>query len=146
MLRYGDITADQYREAVAQHDLRLKPGKLYTKIREPYFFSYVRDQLIAEYGSNTVRSGGLRVYTTVDPRLQTAAQEAIRQTLPYSTDPAAAVVSIDPATGAIRAMTAVTPGRTGNQFNLVAQARRQPGSTFKVFVLTAAIEMGMNPS
>src|SRR5437763_16860322 len=42
-------------------------------------------------------------------------------------------------------MTAVTPGRTGNQFNLVAQARRQPGSTFKVFVLTAAVEMGMNP-
>ena len=42
-------------------------------------------------------------------------------------------------------MTAVTPGRTGNQFNLVAQARRQPGSTFKVFVLTAAINEGMNP-
>ena len=42
-------------------------------------------------------------------------------------------------------MTAVTPGRTGNQFNLVAQARRQPGSTFKTFVLTAAVEQGMNP-
>ena len=42
-------------------------------------------------------------------------------------------------------MTAVTPGRTGNQFNLVAQARRQPGSTFKTFVLTAAINEGMNP-
>jgi penicillin-binding protein 1A len=42
-------------------------------------------------------------------------------------------------------MTAVTPGRTGNQFNLVAQARRQPGSTFKVFVLTAAVNEGMNP-
>jgi penicillin-binding protein 1A len=55
------------------------------------------------------------------------------------------VVSIAPVTGAIRAMTAVTPGRTSNQFNLVAQARRQPGSTFKVFVLTAAIAQGMNP-
>jgi penicillin-binding protein 1A len=145
MLEYGDITADRYRQAVAQHDLRLKPGKLYTRIREPYFFSYVRDQLIAEYGSNTVRSGGLRVYTTINPRLQLAAAKAIRDTLYLRDDPAAAVVSINPASGAIRAMTAVTPGRTGNQFNLVAQARRQPGSTFKVFVLTAAIEMGMNP-
>ena len=53
---------------------QLRPGKLYTRIREPYFFSYVRDQLIAEYGSNTVRSGGLRVYTTINPRLQAAAR------------------------------------------------------------------------
>jgi penicillin-binding protein 1A len=145
MLENGDITSDRYRAAIAQRDLRLKPGKLYTKIREPYFFSYVRDQLLAEYGANTVRSGGLRVYTTINPRLQLAAAKAIRDTLYLRDDPAAAVVSINPANGAIRAMTAVTPGRTGNQFNLVAQARRQPGSTFKVFVLTAAIEMGMNP-
>ncbi|HLM37575.1 MAG TPA: transglycosylase domain-containing protein [Gaiellaceae bacterium] len=146
MVRYGDITAGQYRSAVAQRNLRLKPGKLYTRIREPYFFSYVRDQLIAEYGSNTVRSGGLSVYTTINPRLQRAAVKAIKDTLYLRDDPAAAVVSINPASGAIRAMTAVTPGRTGNQFNLVAQARRQPGSTFKVFVLTAAVEMGMNPN
>jgi penicillin-binding protein 1A len=145
MLTYGYINAAQYQHAVAQRKLRLRPGVLYTRIKEPYFFSYVRDQLIAEYGANTVRSGGLRVYTTINPGLQRAAAKAIRDTLYLRNDPAAAVVSINPATGAIRAMTAVTPGQTGNQFNLVAQARRQPGSTFKVFVLTAAIEMGMNP-
>ena len=145
MLVNGYITPKQYRVAVAQRKLRLRPGKLYTRIKEPYFFSYVRDQLIAEYGSSTVRSGGLRVYTTINPRLQRAAQRAIKDTLYLRDDPAAAVVSINPANGYIRAMTAVTPGRTGNQFNLVAQARRQPGSTFKVFVLTAAINEGMNP-
>jgi len=145
MLDYGAINAAQYQNAISRRALGLKPGKLYTRIREPYFFSYVRDQLIAEYGSNTVRSGGLRVYTTINPRLQLAAAKAIRDTLYLRNDPAAAVVSINPATGAIRAMTAVTPGRTGNQFNLVAQARRQPGSTFKTIVLAAAIEMGMNP-
>src|SRR5437764_5068031 len=145
MLENGALTRRQYASAVADRDLHLVPGRLYTRIREPYFFSYVRDQLIAEYGSNTVRSGGLRVYTTIDPRLQLVAAKAIRDTLYLRDDPAAAIVSIDPADGAIRAMTAVTPGRTGNQFNLVAQARRQPGSTFKVFVLTAAVEMGMNP-
>ena len=146
LLANGDITQAQYAETVADRNLRLDPGRLYTRIREPYFFSYVRDQLIAQYGANTVRSGGLRVYTTIDPRLQNAARNAITQTLNRSDDPAAAVVSINPASGAIRAMAAVTPGATGNQFNLVAQARRQAGSTFKTFVLTAAVAQGMNPS
>ena len=53
--------------------------------------------------------------------------KAIQDTLYLSNDPAAAVVAIDPATGAIRAMTAVSPGRAHNQFNLIADARRQPG-------------------
>jgi penicillin-binding protein 1A len=145
MLRYGYISRAEYRHARADRRLHLRPGRLYTRIKEPYFFSYVRDQLIAEYGANTVRSGGLRVYTTIDPRLQRAATRAVRNTLYLRNDPAAAVVSISPYNGAIRAMTAVTPGRKGNQFNLVAQARRQPGSTFKVFVLTAAVAEGMNP-
>ena len=145
MLTYGDITQVQYDQAVGQQNLLLWPGRLYTQIREPYFFSYVRDQLIAEYGANTVRSGGLRVDTTINPSLQVAARKAIRDTLYLRTDPAAAVVSINPANGAIRAMTAVTPGRYGNQFNLASQARRQPGSTFKTFVLTAAVNEGMNP-
>jgi penicillin-binding protein 1A len=145
MRDYGAISQARYLHAVSQKNLKLKPGRLYTRIREPYFFSYVRDQLISEYGANTVRSGGLRVYTTINPRLQVAARKAITDTLYLRDDPAAAVVSINPASGAIRAMTAVTPGRTGNQFNLVAQARRQPGSTFKTFVLAAAINEGMNP-
>ncbi len=106
----------------------------------------MRDQLITEYGTNTVRSGGLRVYTTIDPRLQRAAQKAIRDTLYERSDPSAAVVSIDPRTGAIRAMTAVTPGNSRSQFNIVAQARRQPGSTFKTMVLTAAVADGMDPN
>ena len=139
------ISAGEYAAAVADRSLHLKPGKLYTRIREPYFFSYVRDQLIAEYGANTVRSGGLRVYTTIDPRLQRAARTAIQETLYLKDDPAAAIVSINPANGAIRAMTAVTPGRSGNQFNLAAQARRQAGSTFKTFVLTTAVAEGVNP-
>jgi penicillin-binding protein 1A len=146
MARYGYITPARYRHAISLRRLALRPGELYTRIREPYFFTYVHDQLIAKYGANRVRAGGLRVYTTINPRLQLAAAKAIRDTLYLRDDPAAAIVSIDPSDGAIRAMTAVTPGRTGNQFNLVAQARRQPGSTFKVFVLTAAIEQGMNPN
>ncbi len=141
----GVITAKQYRSARGSSDLHLKPGRLYKEIKEPYFFGYVRDRLIRTYGTETVRSGGLSVYTTILPRWQRAAQDAIRETLTEPADPAAAVISIDPGNGAIRAMTAVVPGRSNNQFNLLSQARRQPGSTFKTFVLAAAIEKGIDP-
>jgi len=141
----GMITAGQYAWASGSRALQLKPGRLYKEIREPYFFGYVRDQLVRKYGAETVRSGGLSVYTTILPRWQRAAQEAIRETLTDPADPAAAVISIDPGNGAIRAMTAVVPGRNNNQFNLLSQARRQPGSTFKTFVLAAAINTGIDP-
>jgi penicillin-binding protein 1A len=145
MLENGALTRREFASAIADRDLHLVPGRLYSRIREPYFFSYVRDQLIAEYGANTVRTGGLKVYTTIDPRLQVAARKAIINTLSAPTDPASALVSIDPATGAIKAMAAVTPGTSGNQFNLVAQAKRQAGSTFKMFVLAAAVDEGIDP-
>ena len=63
---------------------------------------------------------------------------ALSQVLHSRGDPAGAIVSVDPATGAIRAMAAVTPGTRGNEFNLVTTAERQPGSTFKPIVLAAA--------
>jgi penicillin-binding protein 1A len=145
MLDEGYINREQH-DWAASRALGLKAGKLYTTIREPYFFSYVRDELIAAYGAARVRSGGLKVYTTIDPRFQRAARTAITETLYEKTDPAAAVISINPKNGAIRAMTAVTPGNNKNQFNLLSQARRQSGSTFKTFVLAAAVAKGINPA
>jgi penicillin-binding protein 1A len=144
LLDTGVITLKRYRKAVRSR-LNLRPGRLYREIREPYFFGYVRDRLIEEYGAARVRSGGLRVYTTIKPRYQRLAEDAIRDTMTEPTDPAAALISISPRTGAIRAMAAVIPNRPKNEFNLLSQARRQPGSTFKTFVLTAAVEMGINP-
>ncbi|MFN0155177.1 MAG: transglycosylase domain-containing protein [Gaiella sp.] len=145
MLDQGSITQGDYTWARSQRKLPLRPGKLYQEIREPYFFSYVREQLVKAYGAETVRSGGLRVYTTIVPRFQVYAQQAIRGVLTDPRDPAAALISIDPRNGAIRAMTAVVPGRKNNQFNLLSQARRQAGSTFKTFVLTAAVAQGIDP-
>ena len=145
MLEQGAITADEHRRATASRALGLRPGDLYREIREPYFFGYVRDELIRRYGAETVRSGGLEVYTTISPRWQRLAQSAIEQTLTDPADPAAALISIDPSDGAIRAMAAVVPGRANNQFNLLSQARRQPGSTFKTFVLAAALERRIDP-
>ncbi len=144
MLDTGVVTKRVHDLAFAT-DLNLRRGGLYSRIREPYFFGYVRDKLIEVYGAETVRSGGLQVYTTIRPRYQRLAEKAIRDTMNQPDDPAAALISISPRTGAIRAMAAVIPNRPKNQFNLLSQARRQTGSTFKTFVLTAAVEMGVNP-
>jgi penicillin-binding protein 1A len=144
MYSAGDITSEQYQNAVSAPP-KLHAGHIYTRIREPYFFSYVREQLIAKYGANTVRGGGLKVYTTIVPRYQKLATEAMKSTLNLDTDPASALVSINPKNGAIRAMSAEIPGKKNNQFNLAAQGRRQAGSSFKTFVLTEAIREGINP-
>ncbi len=144
-MRETNVIGPRRFTAAMKSKLRLQPGRLYREIREPYFFGYVRDELIRAYGAEAVRSGGMRVYTTIRPRYQRLAEEAIRDTLTEPTDPASALISISPRTGAIRAMVGVIPNRPKNQFNLVSQARRQPGSTFKTFVLAAAIEMGIDP-
>jgi penicillin-binding protein 1A len=146
MLSNGYITQAQYESSRADRNLHLSAGRLYSRIREPYFFDYVRNQLEAQYGVQRVREGGLKVYTTIDPRLQRFALDAIKTVLPYSTDPAAAIVSINPLNGAIRAMTEASPGNPKNQVNFASSARRQPGSTFKSIVLTTAISQGISPS
>jgi penicillin-binding protein 1A len=145
LLTTDDISSEQYIAAKADRRLDLHPGTRYTSIHEPYFFGYVEDLLQQEYGSNTVREGGLKVYTTIRPGLQRAATAAVTHVLDRPTDPASAIVSIDPSNGAIRAMTAVTPGKTGNQFNFVTSGARQPGSTFKTIALTTAVSEGLNP-
>ena len=141
----GSITPRQYASATRSRNLGLEPGRLYKQIKEPYFFGYVRDQLIRKYGSETsapAASASTRRSFRAGRRPRRR-RSGTRSRIPA--DPAAAVISIDPSNGAIRAMTAVIPGRSNNQFNLLSQARRQPGSTFKTFVLAAAIEKGIDP-
>jgi penicillin-binding protein 1A len=115
------------------------------KRHEPYFFDYVQDELIQKYGANVFQQGGLRVYTTIEPKLQEAARTAIANQLYLPTDPSSAIVTIDPSNGHILAM-ASSGTYKGRQFNLAAQGHRQPGSAFKTFVLTTAIKEGVNPN
>ena len=68
----------------------------------------------------------------------------MRSALPYSTDPSSALVSIDPGNGEIEAMVS-SSSYDSSQFNLAAQGHRQPGSTFKAFVLTTALKQGIDP-
>ncbi len=118
--------------------LGVKKGEYYAKRRESYFFDFVKQQLIDEYGVGRVRQGGLKVYTTVDLKLQHEARQRITERLPNPGDPSAALVSMDPKTGYIKAM-ASSSDYSASKFNLAAQGRRQPGSTFKVMVLMTAL-------
>jgi penicillin-binding protein 1A len=124
--------------------LALRAGNKYFKRSEPYFFDYVSELLIERYGLNAYRKGGLKVHTTIDPRLQDLGRQAIDGQLNQPGDPSAAIVAIDPRNGYIRAMASSGTYKDRN-FNLAAQGHRQPGSTFKTFVLTTAVLKGVNP-
>ena len=143
MLVARDITWRQYRWAV-HAPMRPQPGSLYSQIVHPDFFGYVQKELVRLYGARRVEAGGLRVETTIDPRLQKAARAAIASHLPKPTDPGAALVAIDPRTGAIRAMVSYLPGGRKLQFNLATQSGRQAGSSFKPFVLATALDQGIS--
>jgi len=143
MRKLGYISPAQTRRAIAG-GLRVDPSSGYFDHREPYFFDYVENKLIEKYGVDAVRRGGLEVHTTIEPELQQVGLEAMRSTLPYPTDPSSALVSIDPRNGHIRAMVN-SSYYDQSQFNLAAQGHRQPGSTFKTFVLTTAIKQGIDP-
>jgi penicillin-binding protein 1A len=122
--------------------LGLRPGTLYKTIHEPYFFRYVEQQLVEHYGQRLVESGGLRVKTTIDPKLQALAQQTIARHLPRRDDPASALVAIDPRNGKVRAMNVWVPSRERLQFNLASQGQRQAGSAFKPFTLATVLEHG----
>jgi penicillin-binding protein 1A len=138
------ITPAEAEEAAAL-PLELNRGTRYTVRKEPYFFDYVEERLIEEYGVGVYRRGGLKVHTTIERDLQDAARAAIAGQLPYPTDPSAATVSVDPSNGYIRAM-ASSGTYKDRRFNLAAQGHRQPGSAFKTFVLTTAIRKGVDPN
>ena len=125
----------------------LDPGQKYTRIRDPYIFDLVKQELQDRYGLNTVQNGGLKVYTTIKPRLQQAAQSAVDScSVCYSGGgPASALASVNPSNGKIVALASTQRYSEDSQFNFAAHAQRQPGSSFKVYDLTAAIKQGIDP-
>jgi penicillin-binding protein 1A len=140
----GYIDGAEYRRAV-RSGLGLSPGHKYRIIRDPLLFDLVQQELIDRYGVNTVRNGGLKAYTTIDPQLQQYAEEAVASCgVCYAGGgPAAALASVDPQSGEIVAL--ASSEEEGNQFNYAWQAHRQPGSSFKTYVLTTAIKQGIDP-
>ena len=110
MLDDGRDHATQLPQGASARDSGSKPGELYDAIREPYFFGYVRDELIAEYGAQHRALGRPQGLHDDRPALPAARREGDPRARSTSrTIPAAALVSINPRTGAIRAMAAVDP-------------------------------------
>ncbi len=128
---------------LAGSGLGVNPTQKFDRVKEQYFFDYVTDQLLDEYGAETVRAGGLKVYTTIDLEMQRAARAAIDSNL-AGAGPSSAVVTTDTETGDILAMVS-NANYDDRQFNLAAQGQRQPGSAFKTMVLTAAVRRGVDP-
>src|SRR4051794_26208902 len=141
MLLNGDITQTQFSDAVSA-PLGLHLGELYNSVRHPNFFGWAQQQLVAQFGARRVEAGGLQVKTTLDPRMQYQARAAVGSVLQEKRDPAAALVAIDPRTGAVKAMVSYLPDGRKLQFNLATQGHRQAGSSFKPFVLATAINQG----
>jgi penicillin-binding protein 1A len=142
MADHGYITQAKA-DRVKKQGLGLQRGYRYEQRKQQFFFDYVQDELIKRYGIATVRQGGLKVYTTLQPDLQAAAEQAIADhPVAYAAN---ALVSTDTHTGQILAMASSQDYDT-SQFNLAADGERQPGSSFKAFVLTAAVNMGMDPA
>jgi 1A family penicillin-binding protein len=155
MLDADAITREEYDKALTS------VVEIYDGLRaeEPYgkyFKEEVRRQLVERFGAERVNEGGLRVYTTIDLEMQRAAEAAvdkgladIEKTLSKKRaaegDPLqAALIAIEPHTGYVRAMVG---GRDFNKFpfNRATQAKRQPGSAFKPFIYSAAVEQGYSP-
>jgi penicillin-binding protein 1A len=144
MLKNHKIKPGAFRIAIHK-PLGLKPGHLYTQIHQPNFFGWAKDELVSRFGKAQVDRGGLNVTTTLDPRLQALALSAAKSVLRTPTDPATAIVSIDPRNGAVKAMVDYFPdGRRlkFNQFHLATDAHRSTGSAFKPITLAAALDEG----
>jgi penicillin-binding protein 1A len=146
MVDRGWLTAKDGRAATASKlgvSWSTKRGGIVNS-QAPFFLEKVRQYLIARYGAEAVNLGGLRVRTTLDMGLQRSADATVRRIMnDPKHDPRAALVAIDPRSGAVRAMYG---GRSfkSRQFNYATDSIRQAGSTMKPFVLAQALNAGIS--
>jgi penicillin-binding protein 1A len=127
--------------AVEKQPLQIHPNQQFIQQNDPYIFNYVEQQLFQRFGVNTVENGGLKVYTTIDPKVEQEALNAIHAHeggAVLDDQPAAALASVDPSNGHILAI-ASSATYQQTKFDYPVQAERQTGSAFKVFALMTLI-------
>jgi penicillin-binding protein 1A len=141
MLAQGRLTRSLYENAIQQPLWSGELDQPRVRTDAPYFTTWVRQQLIDRFGPEKAFEGGLKIKTTLDFDYQQAAEAAITKYLSYPLGPTASLVAIDNDTGQVRAMVG---GRDYAQqpFNLATQGQRQPGSSFKPFILAQALKSG----
>ena len=143
MAKHGYITQAQA-EAAKAEKIVLNPGKITGKeYPYPYFIDHVIELLVDKYGEAKVFRGGLRVYTTLDPKIQKAAEEALsnNNNFPNSTrdengilQPNAAAVVLDPHSGYVKAIVGGREYQVRRGWNRAIDERRRPGSAFKPII------------
>jgi penicillin-binding protein 1A len=144
MYEQGYITKEQYEEGLHQAlpaPADIEPPKLESKA--PYFTSWLRQQLVERYGAAKAFFGGLKIKTTLDLKLQNAAEEAVSSELGYL-PPTASLVVLDNRNAGVKAMVG-GPNFETKPFNLAVYGHRQPGSSIKTFTLVTALEQGISP-
>ncbi len=144
MYEQGYITREQFdegrRQALPSPD-DISPPTIDSEA--PYFTSWVRQQLVERYGAAKTFFGGLKVKSTLDLRLQAAAEEVVSSYL-GSLGPTSALVVIDNRNAGIKAMVA-GPDFEEKPFNLATLGHRQPGSSIKPIILATALQQGISP-
>jgi penicillin-binding protein 1A len=144
MLDQKFITHAQYREALATKvpaEANINPPALDSS--QPFFSSWLTQQLVDRYRPGVVFGGGLKIKTTIDTDLQRAAEQAIAGRL-TGYGPSASLVAIKNSTGEVKAMVGGASYKE-NAFNLATNGHRQPGSAFKPFTLVRALADGVSP-
>jgi penicillin-binding protein 1A len=127
--------------AVMKQPLQLHPNARFIDHSQPYIFDYIQQQLDQKFGANVVEHGGLKVYTTINLKLQQEAENAIHAHVGgpvLNAQPAAALATVDPSNGNILAI-ASSATYQQTKFDFPVQAERQTGSAFKVFALMTLI-------
>lgn len=157
-----NMISEAKRATASSGRIVLQPPSAQDRYLYPYFVDYFKQWFLSNPAFGVDRAarntllftGGLRITTTIDPKLQTDAEQAVRSILPYASDPSAAMTVIDPRTGYVRAMVGGKdsqywdPHSTSGRLNLATggSTGRQAGSSFKPFALVTALEQGMTAS
>ena len=151
MLDLKMITFDEFKTAwTLANNLEFKIYR--TDIRAPHFVFYIREKLEEKYGKEVLRQGGLRIYTTLDPELQTLAETVITEKTSFYEEvheaKNAALTAINSNNGEILAFVGgkdYFDTENDGQVNILT-SRRQPGSSFKPIVYASAFEKGYSPA
>ena len=149
MVSLNMISAEEGRKA-RRSVIEISPNarKQLQSIRAPYFYSYVFDELDQVLGRGLAREGNFVVETSLNLKTQLTAERSLKSTIENRGAQLGyyqgALVTLNTGTGEIEALVGGAD-YAESQFNRVSQALRQPGSTFKVFAYTAAIEQGISP-
>lgn len=144
MLKNNMISKKEWEDAIRQ-PLAIAPRKESNKLKAHYFRDYLIHTAITRYGldESLVLHGGLKIYTTLNPAMQNAAEKAIKQYTASYPGLEGALISVDPHTGHIKAMVGGKDYQR-SQFNRVF-AKRQPGSIMKPILYLRALEKGFTP-